>query len=189
MLEAIFSEIIEGNKKAFIFQQGNCTMNVLHPSLSKSFVLSIYNRNPMKNSTLGYFCKSTYSQMHRKLQPWWHFRRWLLYYVLQVEISHLTLCQMFWLPKPSNIYGESDFVSSTLRNKLEKYTFSWIKKETFISNGRKILVNSSKKYIKFVSSGYHFPSYISALIKLFCLAFQGLSCWEASVTLYLWFQF
>ena len=100
-----------------------------------------------------------------------------------------TLCQMFCLPKPSNIYGESDFVSSALRNKLEKYTFLWIKKETFISNGRKILVNSSKKYIKFVSSGYYSPSYISALIKLFCLAFRGLSCWEASVTLYLWFQF
>ena len=99
------------------------------------------------------------------------------------------LCQIFCSPKPSNIYGESDFVSSALRNNLEKYTFFWIKKETFISNGRKKLVNSSKKHIKFVSSGYYSPLCISALIGLFCLAFQGLSCWETSVTLYLWFQF
>ena len=146
MVEAIFSEIIEANKKAFIFQQGNCTMNVLHPSLSKPFVLSICNRNPMKNSNLGYFCKSTYSQMHRKLQPWWLFRRWLLYYVLQVEISHLTLCQMFCLPKPSNIYGESDIVSPLCEISWKNIHFCGLKKETFISNGRKKLVNSSKRH-------------------------------------------
>ena len=29
------------NQKAFIFRQGNCTMNVLHSSLSKSFAFSI----------------------------------------------------------------------------------------------------------------------------------------------------
>ena len=68
-LEAIFYKMIQANKKVFIFRQGECTMNVLHPSLSKSFVLSICSRDPMKNSTLGYFCKSTYSQMHHKLQP------------------------------------------------------------------------------------------------------------------------
>ena len=68
-LEAIFSKMIRANKKAFIFWQGSCTMSVLHPSLLKSFALSICSRDPMKNSTLGYFCKSTYSQMHRKLQP------------------------------------------------------------------------------------------------------------------------
>ena len=37
-LEAIFSEMILENKKIFIFPQGKCRMNVLHPSLSKSFV-------------------------------------------------------------------------------------------------------------------------------------------------------
>ena len=84
-LEAIFSEIIRANKKAFIFREGNCRINVLHPSLSKSFALSIYSRDPMIHSTLGYFCKSTYSQMHLKLQPWWVFRR---SFALQVEISH-----------------------------------------------------------------------------------------------------
>ena len=34
-----FSEIILENKNVFIFWQGNCMMNVLHPSLSKSFAL------------------------------------------------------------------------------------------------------------------------------------------------------
>ena len=88
-LEAIFSEMVWANKIVFIFRQGNCTMNILHPSLSKSFALSICSRDPMKDSTLGYFCKSTYSQMHRKLQSWWLFGRWLLCSVLQVEISYL----------------------------------------------------------------------------------------------------
>ena len=37
-IEAFFSEIIRANKKVLIFQQGNCTMNVLHPSLSKSLL-------------------------------------------------------------------------------------------------------------------------------------------------------
>ena len=50
-------------------------------------------------------------------------------------------------------------------------------------------MNSSEKHIKFLSSGYYSPLYISALIRLFYLAFQGLSRWEASVTLYLWFRF
>ena len=61
-LEAIFSEMNRANKKVFIFWQGNCTMNILHPSLLKSFALSICSRDPMKNSTLGYFCKRKYSQ-------------------------------------------------------------------------------------------------------------------------------
>ena len=74
-LEAFFSDIFRANKKVFIFWQGNCTMNVLHPSLLKSFPLSVCNRGPMKNSTLGYFCKSTYRQMYRKLQRWWQFGR------------------------------------------------------------------------------------------------------------------
>ena len=49
-----------------------------------------------------------------------------------------TLRHIFCLPKASKIYGESDFESSILWNKLGKYTFLWFKKETFISNGRKI---------------------------------------------------
>ena len=48
-LEAIFSEMIRANNKAFIFRQGNCKMNVLHLSLLKSFALSTSSRDPMKN--------------------------------------------------------------------------------------------------------------------------------------------
>ena len=33
LLEAIFSEMVWANKKVFIFQQGNCMMNILHPSV------------------------------------------------------------------------------------------------------------------------------------------------------------
>ena len=52
--------------------------------------------------------------------------------------------------------------------KLEKYIFCGLKKESFISDGRKIQVNSSKKYVKFFSSGYYFPSYISPLSNTKC---------------------
>ena len=75
--ETISSEMIQANKKAFIFWQGNCMMNVLHPSLSKSFALNISSRNSMKNSTLWYFCKIFYTH---NLQSWWLFERWLLFY-------------------------------------------------------------------------------------------------------------
>ena len=40
-LEAIFPEMIRVNQKTFIFWQENCTINVPHLSLSKSFALSL----------------------------------------------------------------------------------------------------------------------------------------------------
>ena len=131
-VEAIFSKMIRANKKDFIFQQGNCTMNVLHLSLSKSFPLNICSRDTKKNSTLEYFCKITYSQMHCKLQPWCLFGRWLFRSLISNFSSPLYVTcfvrQSLCLP---NTYGETDFVSSILWNKLEKYTFLWFKKETY----------------------------------------------------------
>ena len=75
-----------------------------------------------------------------------------------------TLHHIFCLLKPWNIYGESNFVSSISLNKLENIHFCGLKKETFISSGTKIYVNSSQKYVKLFSSGYYFPSYISPLM-------------------------
>ena len=57
-----------------------------------------------------------------------------------------------------NIYGERDFVS------WKNIRFCGLKKQTFISDGRKIQVNSSKDYVKFFCSANYFPSYISPLI-------------------------
>ena len=62
-----------------------------------------------ENSTLGYFCKSMNSQMHRRFQPLWLSGRWLLCSVIQVEISHPSMRHIFYSPESSNIYGESDF--------------------------------------------------------------------------------
>ena len=66
---------------------------------------------------------------------------------------------MFCSPNPSNIYGKKDFVS------WKNIHFCGLKKETFgeISDGRKIQVNSFKKYVQLFSGGYYFPSYISPL--------------------------
>ena len=136
-LEAIFPKMIRANKKAFIFRQGNFTINVLHRSLSKSFALNICSRDPMKSSTLGYFCKSIYSQIHCKLQPWWLFGRQLLCSVLQVEMSHphitLHVCQSL------QIFMEKVTLKVLFhRITWKKIHFCGLKKETIISNGRKI---------------------------------------------------
>ena len=63
-------------------------MLLLDPSLWKPFAWNICIRDTMKNSILGYFCKSTYSQIRYKFQLWWLFGRWLMCLVLQIEISH-----------------------------------------------------------------------------------------------------
>ena len=55
--ETNFSEMIQENKKAFIFWQVNHTIKVLHPSLSKLFALSICSRDPMKKSTRDNFAR------------------------------------------------------------------------------------------------------------------------------------
>ena len=131
-------------------------MNVLHPSLSKSFALNICSKDPMKNSTLGYFCKITYSQMHCKFQPWCLFGIWLLCSVLWFDFfyPHIT----------SHVLFAKSFkhLRRTGLCKLEKYTFLWFKKRVFYF-WWEIQVSSSKKYVKFLSCGYHFPSYISRL--------------------------
>ena len=123
-LEAAFSTMIWANKKEFIFRQGNCTMNVLHPSLSKSFTLSICSWDPMKNSTLEYFWKSCSHDGS-----------------LEDNCCVLFFCSslrhIFCSPKPSKIYGETGFVSSVSRNKLGKYTFLWFKKRLlFLMEGK-----------------------------------------------------
>ena len=125
-----FSEMIRANKD-FIFQQENCTMNVLHKSLSKLFALTIRSRDPMKNWTLRYFprlptakciisCNHDVSSEDDHCAP-----------LFKLKFHLPTLHQMFYLPKPSNIYGERDFISSVSRNKLGKYIFLWFKNRDF----------------------------------------------------------
>ena len=47
----------------------------------------------------------------------------VLFFKLKFPIP--TLRHIFHSSEPSNIYGESTFVSSVSGNKLEKYTFLW----------------------------------------------------------------
>ena len=118
--------MIWANKKDFIFRQGNCTMNVLHPSLSKSFALNICSKDPMKNSTLGYFCKITYSQMHCKFQPWCLFGIWLLCSVLWFDFfyPHIT----------SHVLFAKSFKHLRRKGlrKSEKYTSLWFLKKRLL---------------------------------------------------------
>ena len=122
-LEAIFSKMNQAKKKAFIFQQGNCKINVLHSCMLKSFALSICSRDPMKNSIQGDF-------LQEYLQPVFCSSSWNFsspHYVacfvcqsLQIFVEKVTLWVMFHKISWKNI------------------NFCGLKRETFISNGRKI---------------------------------------------------
>ena len=63
--------------------------------------------------------------------------------ILQISTENLTLQLTFWGISWENIH--------------------FFKKKAYIANGRKIKVNSSKKYVNFLSKGYFFLSYISPL--------------------------
>ena len=124
--------MIWANKKDFIFWQGNCTMNVLHLSLWKSFALNICSKDPMKNSTLRYFAKITLptakciasSNYNVSLEDDYCVR------FFDLKFFTPTLRHMFCSPNPSNIYGQRDFVS------WKNIHFCGLKKESFISDGR-----------------------------------------------------
>ena len=122
--------MIRVNKKDFIFRQANCTMNVLHLSLLKSFVLSICSKDPMKNSTLGILLQD-YLQLSASQVPTMMSLWKMISVCFNLKFLILTLRHMFCSSKPSNISQERDFVSSASRNKLKKHTFLWFKKETF----------------------------------------------------------
>ena len=112
LIRSNFSKMIWTNKTKFIFRLGNYTMNVLYPALSKSFALNISSRD-------------------MKTQPWDIFARKCIrslendYCVQFFKLKFLihTLCHIFYSTKSSNIYEESDFISSVSVNNLGKYTF------------------------------------------------------------------
>ena len=79
-----------------------------------------------------------------------HYVTYFIHKILQISTKNVTLQVLFWGIGWENIH------------------FCGFWKKTYIANGRKIKVNSSKKYVKFLSSGYFFLSYISPLI---CITF------------------
>ena len=101
-------------------------MNVLHPSVEIICFESICSRDPMKNWTLGFSpwlptAKCIASCNHDVFLEDDHC---VSFFKLKFLIP--TLRHMFYLPKPSNIYGERDF-----DNNLEKYKFLWFKNRDF----------------------------------------------------------
>ena len=101
-------------------------MNVLHPSVEIICFESICSRDPMKNWTLGFSpwlptAKCIASCNHDVFLEDDHC---VSFFKLKFLIP--TLRHMFYLRKPSNIYGERDF-----DNNLEKYTFLWFKNRDF----------------------------------------------------------
>ena len=98
-------------------------LNVLYPSLSREFVFSISNMNPVKTQSWPIFsgvrtakrsagCNHDDSLEDDCCVP---------YFKLEFFIP--TLRHRFYSPNSSNIQGECDFASSASGNKLRKYTF------------------------------------------------------------------
>ena len=115
------------------------------------------SKDPMKNSTLGYPWKITYSQMHRKFQPWCLFGGWLLCSILWFEN---------YLPRiTSHVLFTKSFKHLRRKGlrKLKKYTFLWFKKRDFCFWWEENASEFVQNYVKFLSSEYYFPSYISPL--------------------------
>ena len=71
---------------------------------------------------------------------------------------------IFYSPNSSNTTENVTFQVPFQGISWENIHFCGFLKKTYIANGRKIKVNSTKKYVQFLSSGYFFLSYISPLI-------------------------
>ena len=120
--------MIRANKKVFIFGQGNCTMNVLRPSLSKSSALSICTRYPMKTQSWDIFARVHTTKCIASCNHNGSLEDNLCVPFFKLKFLIPTIRHIFCLPKPSKIYGESDFESFVSQNKLGKYTFLWFEK-------------------------------------------------------------
>ena len=134
--------MIQANKKAFI----------LHDECSASVSLKIIYFEYLQQGS----CET--------LNPGIFLQKYLQPNALQAATMMALWKVMFCSPHPSNIYGERDFVSPILQNKLEKYTFLWFKKRHLFLKGRKYKWILPKKYVKFFSSGNYFTLDISPLI-------------------------
>ena len=111
-LEATFSAMTRAYKKAFIFRQGNCTMNVLHPFLSKSFALSIWSTDSKKNHDCS--LEDNYCVLFVKLK--FLIPTYVTCFVRQ-SLQKFTKKLTSWVPFREIVW--------------KKYTFLWFKKRDF----------------------------------------------------------
>ena len=121
LLEAIFSKMIQANKKAFIFRQKTARWMFCNHLCRNHLLWTFAVGTLWKTQTCDIFARVPTAKYFAKLQKLSLFGRWLL--VLFFELTFLIpiLHHMLFLPKPSNIYRESDLLTSILQNKLEKY--------------------------------------------------------------------
>ena len=82
-----------------------------------------------------------------------------LKFLIPYIASHILFAEFFKYPR-ENVTLQVQFRGISWEN----IHFCGFLKKTYIANGRKIKVNSTKKYVQFLSSGYFFLSYISPLI-------------------------
>ena len=85
----------------------------------------------MKNSTLGYFARVSTTKCITSCNYDGSLEDNYCVPFFKLKFLIPTLRQIFCLPRPSKIYGESDFESSAAQNKLREYTFLWFKKGGF----------------------------------------------------------
>ena len=151
MLEAIFFEMVCTNIKVFILCRSNLfsalTEGILWKLNPGLFLWEFVQPNKVQVATM-----MTLSKMITVFRSSWNFLS--LHYIthfirriFQISMENVTLQVPFRGISWQNIH------------------FCGFLKKTCIANGRKIKMDSSKKYVKFLSSRYFFPSYISPLTK------------------------
>ena len=154
-MEAIFLEMVCTNIKVFILWQGICAMDVLYLCESNLFSALaagiLWKLNP--GLFLREFVQPNAAQVATMMTLWkmttvfrsssWnflslHYVTYFIRRILQISTENVTLQVPFRGISWENIH------------------FCGFLKKTYIANGRKIKVNSTKKYVKFLSSGYFF---------------------------------
>ena len=122
LIRSNFSKMIWTNKTKFIFRLGNYTMNVLYLALSKSFALNISSRD-MKTQPWDIFARKRITKCVVGCNHDGSLENHYCVPFFKLKFLIHTLCHIFYSTKSSNIYEESDFISSVSVNNLGKYTF------------------------------------------------------------------
>ena len=120
-----FSEMSKQKRFHLSARERHVLMNVLHPSLLKSFALRAFAAGILWKTEPWDFLHDYLQPNASHVQP---LSFWKMITVFRSSNWNFSSPHYvtFYLPKPSNIYGERDF-----DNNLEKYKFLWFKNRDF----------------------------------------------------------
>ena len=118
------------------FSKGS-TWWMIHIHFYRSNLFWLFASRILRKLNPGLFLRELVEQMQRMLQPRSLFGRWLLYFVLQLEISHLHITSHISFVEVFKYPQIIWFRKFCLGNKLGKYAFlCFLKKDLFLIRGK-----------------------------------------------------